>query len=146
MTESSRSNQESDKNSSPKHGSSPKSKLEPNTESISQPDGTAANAPRGETQAQPQKHQPADTGSGKAPLTSQTPEAREGRINPSAPNDATSEGGTGATSKMPANTTRDSAGEIGEPSGEGTLDAPKAPRANEEKDKEREKDESEEAA
>lgn len=69
--------------------------------SVSQPDGTAAEAPRGETGAD---------------LRSQTPEGREGKLNPSAPNDA--------TSNMPANPTRDSAGEIGEPTGRGTLDAP----------------------
>jgi hypothetical protein len=84
---------------------------------MSQADGTAANAPRGETQDS-------------QPVKSQTPENRDGRLNPSAPNDA--------TSKMPENTTRDAAGEVGEPSGEGTLDAPRTP--------ERKKDKSSEAA
>lgn len=91
---------------SPKHGSSPQSTDEQHPKqhsSVSQADGTAANAPRGETQAQPA-------------VRSETPEGREGKLNPSAPNDA--------NSQMPANTTRDSAGEVGEPTGKGTLDAP----------------------
>ena len=90
------------RNSSPKHGSSP-TPLE-HHDSVSQADGTAADAPRGETEAQPK-------------IKSETPEGRDGKINPSAPNDA--------TSGMPLNTTRDSAGEVGDPTGEGTLDAPK---------------------
>jgi hypothetical protein len=116
--------------SSPRHGSSPRTSDQvPDHDSVSQPDGTAAEAPRGETQAQPK--------SGKArgeehQLQSQTPENREGRINPSAPNDA--------TSQMPANTTRDSAGEVGEPTGEGTLDAPKADKHPETTDKEKDED------
>lgn len=90
---------------SPKHGSStPTSDEKTGQASVSQADGTAANAPPGETQALPK-------------LQSETPESREGRINPSAPSNV--------TSKMVSNTTRDSAGEVGEPSGEGTLDAPK---------------------
>lgn len=90
---------------SPHHGSESGSSPDQHPQqhkSVSQADGTAASAPRGET------------GAG---LRSQTPEGREGKLNPSAPNDA--------NSKMPANTTRDSAGEIGEPTGRGTLDAPK---------------------
>lgn len=90
---------------SPHHGSEAGSDADQHPqqhESVSQADGTAANAPRGETEAG---------------LRSQTPEGREGKLNPSAPNDG--------TSSMPANTTRDSAGEIGEPTGRGTLDAPK---------------------
>ena len=99
--------------SSPKHGSSPRPTEEPGEHpSVSQPDGTAAGAPRGETQAQPN---PGEANTQR--LQSETPENREGKINPSAPNDA--------NSQMPANTTRDSAGEVGEPTGKGTLDAPK---------------------
>jgi hypothetical protein len=102
--------------SSPKHGSSPRTSDQvPDHDSVSQPDGTAAEAPRGETQAQPKS---GETSGKQRQLKSETPENREGQINPSAPNDA--------TSQMPANTTRDSAGEVGEPTGEGTLDAPKA--------------------
>ncbi len=101
---------------SPKHGSSPQGNPDANRTqenqsqpSMSQADGTAANAPRGETQAQPQKKE--------SQAKSETPENRAGQINPSAPNDG--------TSGMPANTTRDSAGEVGEPTGQGNLDAPK---------------------
>ena len=129
--------------SSPKHGSSPRADAETSTEtktnSVSQADGTGANAPRGETQAQPRSSEQKKS----ADVTSQTPESRQGKINPSAPNDATSEGSSPSVgAKMPANTTRDSAGEIGEPSGEGTLDAPKNP----EDQKKHKKDEDEEAA
>ena len=95
---------------SPRHGSSPGDNPDQHPRqhnSMSQPDGTAASRPRGEAQ-DPQ-------------LRSETPENREGRLNPSAPNDATSE--------MPANTTRDSAGEVGEPTGRGTLDAPREAQA-----------------
>lgn len=91
---------------SPRHGSSPGSDPDQHPQqhrSVSQPDGTAEDRPRGEAQ-DPQ-------------LRSETPENREGRLNPSAPNDA--------NSQMPTNTTRDSAGEIGEPTGRGTLDAPR---------------------
>jgi hypothetical protein len=112
------------KNTSPKHGSSPSSsELSTDHKSVSQADGTAADAPRGETEAQPK-------------IKSETPEGRDGKINPSAPNDA--------TSTMPSNTTRDSAGEIGEPSGEGTLDAPKSGQTSPDskpKDELQEKDE-----
>lgn len=94
---------------SPRHGSSPhespatKDQHHQPHSSVSQADGTSSHDPKGETQAQPA-------------VKSETPEGRDGRIHPSAPNDATSE--------MPANPTRDSAGEVGEPSGQGTLDAP----------------------
>ena len=106
-----------DPKQSPKHGSSPTADPGQQTQqpSVSQADGTAADAPRGETQDPQRVH-------------SETPEDRMGRLNPSAPNDA--------TSQMPANTTRDSAGEVGEPSGEGTLDAPRTPPAKKEKDSE----------
>ncbi len=100
--------------------------------SVSQADGTAANAPRGETQAQPD-NQGKDT-----QVKSQTPENRAGKINPSAPNDG--------TSGMPANTTRDSSGEVGEPTGEGNLDAPKQGEQPGKDDKGIKKDQEEEAA
>lgn len=114
------------KNPSPKHGSSSQENVDAiqKQPSVSQADGTAANAPRGETQAQPDQAKDPQ-------VKSETPENREGKINPSAPNDAhTPKEGT---SKMPANTTRDSAGEVGEPTGEGNLDAPKldAPKQDE---------------
>jgi len=89
---------------SPHHGSEAGSNPDQHPQqhqSVSQADGTAANAPRGETEPG---------------LRSQTPEGRDGKLHPSAPNDANS---------MPANTTRDSAGEVGEPTGHGNLDAPK---------------------
>jgi hypothetical protein len=120
---------------SPKHGSSPKTfpdrdKNNPleNHASESQADGTAAESPRGETQAQPKPGQnrvqpsgtgptgehPATAGPGETRLRSETPENRTGQINPSAP--------TKSTEGAPANPTMDSAGEVGEPSGRGNLD------------------------
>jgi hypothetical protein len=129
------------KNPSPKHGSAPRGNREaeaPNVNqsqpSVSQADGTAANAPRGETQAQPDKH-------GKDPqVESETPENRASKLNPSAPNEG--------TSYMPANTTRDSSGEVGEPTGEGNLDAPKENEkpGNDEQDIKQEKERKEDAA
>ncbi|MEO5935830.1 MAG: hypothetical protein ABIP81_01315 [Terriglobales bacterium] len=113
---------------SPKHGSSPQSELEGNESkpSVSQADGTAAAAPRGETEP-PTTADPT--------VTSQTPENRAGKVNPSAPNKG--------TSGMPANTTRDSSGEVGEPTGEGTLDAPKE---NEQPGRDKDGNKKEEAA
>jgi len=78
--------------------------------SVSQADGTGGDAPRGETQAQPK---------------SQTPNSDEERKQ--------SEGAPDQeAAKMPANTTRDSAGEVGEPTGRGTLDAPREPGTHDE--------------
>src|SRR4051794_35452829 len=101
---------------SPKHGSSPKTfpdrdkRQSPEDHpSESQPDGTAADAPRGETQAQPSTK-----------LRSETPENRAGQINPSAPTDATEN--AKVVKDLPQNPTMDSAGEVGEPSGRGTMD------------------------
>src|SRR4051812_44491685 len=86
---------------SPKHGSSPKtfpdrdSKNSPEEHSSeSQPDGTAAEAPRGETQAQPSGvgatgQHPSTAGPEHRRVNSDTPENRTGQINPSAPTDAT---------------------------------------------------------
>src|SRR3954468_9098176 len=84
--------------------------------SESQPDGTAAGSPRGETQAhgaQFNKGLADDTNSG---VKSNTPERRTG-INPSAPTNSTE----GGTTSMPQNPTMDSAGEVGEPSGKGNM-------------------------
>jgi hypothetical protein len=133
-------------NRSPKHGSSPKTFPDRDKEnspqdhaSESQPDGTAADAPRGETQAQPKPGQnrvqpsgvgptgdnPATAGSGERRVRSETPENRTGQINPSAPTESTEGANTlaGDVEKdLPPNPTMDSAGEVGEPSGKGTLD------------------------
>jgi hypothetical protein len=124
--------------SSPKHGSSPKmfpdrdkNKSPEEHASESQPDGTAADAPRGETQAQPNAGK-----SGASPrLRSETPENRIGEINPSAPTDATEI--ANVLKDLPQNPTMDSAGEIGDPSGRGTLDID--PEVFEEDEKKRDK-------
>src|SRR5437870_569643 len=92
--------------SSPKHGSSPKTfpdrdkKQSPEDHgSESQADGTAAEAPRGETQSQPSGvgpptgMHPATAGPGRTKVKSETAENRTGQINPSAPTEAT-EGAT----------------------------------------------------
>src|SRR4051794_16684950 len=102
-------------NRSPKHGSSPKTFPDRDTTnspedhgSESQPDGTAAEAPRGESQAQPidaqpkpgqnriqpsgvgpTGNQPATAGHSGRMVNSDTPENRTGQINPSAPTEAT---------------------------------------------------------
>jgi hypothetical protein len=102
------------KSPSPKHGTT----NEPaNIPSESQADGSAAEAPRGETQAQPSGvgTTPATTGGGARQVRSAPPENREGRINPSAPADAT-EGGESTTPEMRPkrdDSLTDSAGEIG---------------------------------
>jgi len=131
---------------SPKHGSSPKTfpdrdkKRAPEDHgSESQADGTAGDDPRGETQAQLHTHQNQPSGvgpTGEHPATagpggtsprvrSETPENRTGQINPSAPTDST-ESSSGewedVEKELPPNPTMDSAGEVGEPSGHGTLD------------------------
>jgi hypothetical protein len=122
---------------SPKHGSSPKSfpdrdkkRTPEDHRSESQADGTAAESPRGETQSQPSGvgptgQHPATAGPGPTTAKSETPENRTGQINPSAPTDST-ESASGewedVERDLPANPTMDSAGEVGEPSGRGTLD------------------------
>ncbi|MCU1307901.1 MAG: hypothetical protein JWN45_2596 [Acidobacteriaceae bacterium] len=131
-------------NPSPKHGSSPKTfpdrdKKRPPEDhgSESQADGTAGDAPRGETRSDAHHNQPSGVGptgqhpatagpGGKSPrVRSETPENRTGQINPSAPTDST-ESASGewehVEKELPPNPTMDSAGEVGEPSGRGTLD------------------------
>jgi hypothetical protein len=115
-----------DENPSPKHGStSEPDKKSP--KSVSQADGTAAGDPKGETKAQPSssdRQDPSTTGKAHAPLNSQTPEAREGAVNPSAPTAGT-EGGRNDLSQQFASDgppTMDSAGETGTQTGEGTLE------------------------
>ena len=97
---------------SPKHGTPPAP-----PQSVSQPDGTASDQPRGETQAQPNASNRETTR-----VNSQTPENRSGKINPSAPTEST-EGGhvtDHLVSKGPS--TRDASGEVGHSSGKGTLE------------------------
>lgn len=136
-----------DKNQSPKHGSSPVTNIEDqkNQKSVSQADGTAAQDPKGETQAQPQQgakqadaqpsgsnaQNPATAGNSDAKVQGQTPEAREGKINPSAPGESTAGGisagssaqedSTPAPAKKDYPATMDSAGEIGDNSGKGNM-------------------------
>ena len=87
--------------------------------SENQADGTAADRPRGETQAhaaQFNKGLADDTGSGK--VKSSSPEKRTAaKIDPSSPTNSTE----GGTTSMPQNPTMDSAGEIGEPTGKGNM-------------------------
>src|SRR5437588_8662223 len=120
-------------NPSPKHGSTTEPEKK-SPKSVSQADGTAAgdpkgetNAPKGETQAQPSSsdgQDPSTAGKTHRPLASQTPEQREGAVNPSAPTEGT-EGGRNDLSQQFASDgppTMDSAGETGTQSGEGTLE------------------------
>ena len=98
-------------------------------ESESQPDGTAADSPRGETQAQPsgphtpETRNPATAGPEHRSLRSQSPENREGRLNPSAPTQATEgvdqAGPVPSTKGAPLN---DTFGEAGDPHGRGNLE------------------------
>ena len=123
-------------NPSPKHGttSEPQEALKKPPKSVSQPDGTAAGDPKGETsaskgetQAQPSGsdgQNPATAGKTNAPVNSQTAERRHGAINPSAPTQGT-EGGDNQLSKQFTSDgppTMDSAGETGTRSGKGTLE------------------------
>lgn len=136
------------KQQSPKHGSSPESNVEPQKQkSVSQADGTAAQDPKGETQAQPDSsaqrnsaqpsgsnaQNPATAGPGNTTVQGQTPEARENKLNPSAPNQSTGDQGgnragqsaelnsTPAPVKKDYPATMDSAGEIGDNSGKGNM-------------------------
>jgi hypothetical protein len=119
-------------NPSPKHGSTSEPEKK-SPKSVSQADGTAAadlkgeTSAKGESQSQPSGsdgQSPATAGKTNAPLSSQTPESRQGTINPSAPTQGT-EGGRNDLSKQFASDgppTMDSAGETGTQSGEGTLE------------------------
>jgi hypothetical protein len=108
---------------SPKHGTTNPER----PQSQSQPDGTAADAPRGETAAQPSGPHggnPATAGPEHRELRSQTPENREGRLNPSAPT-----GGTEIAHNDPHPSTagrplNDTFGEAGDAAGRGTLQVP----------------------
>src|SRR5438270_9220748 len=130
---------------SPKHGSTSEPEKH-SPKSVSQADGTAADDPKGETKkaetkeaegetrsakgqskAQPSSsdgQDPSTAGKTHAPLSSQTPERRQGSVNPSAPTQST-EGGHNDLSQQFASDgppTMDSAGETGTQSGEGTLE------------------------
>jgi hypothetical protein len=99
-------------NHCPKLGSDPA-----NSASISQPDGTAADSPRGETQAHP------NTSNRDYPRANpETSENQQGRINPSAPMDSTEGGHVTEHLVSEGPSTRDSSGEVGHPSGKGTLE------------------------
>ena len=114
-----------EKNFSPQHRTTNNEAKD--KKSLSQADGTAADDHKGETQAQPSSSDganPATAGKTHAPLQSQTPENRAGQINPSAPTAGT-EGGENKLGQQFASDgppTRDSAGEIGTQSGQGTLE------------------------
>jgi hypothetical protein len=125
------------KNPSPKHGSSPKtfperdkSKSPEDHASESQADGTAAEAPRGETQSQPSGvgptgEHPATAGLGPTEVRSETPENRTGQINPSGPANGTEGAMTNMgsiTEGLPENPNMNSFGEVGEPTGKGNMD------------------------
>jgi hypothetical protein len=86
------------------------------TDAVSQADGTAADAPRGETQAQPT---PANANTTR--VNSQTPENRTGQINRSAPTESTEGGHVTHHLVGSGPSTMDSFGEVGHPSGKGTL-------------------------
>ncbi len=116
-----------DKNPSPQHGTTSKETDGSSKKSMSQADGTASQDPKGETQAQPSSpdgQNPATAGRTNAPVKSQTPENREGKINPSAPTAGT-EGGENKLGQQFASDgppTMDSAGETGTQTGKGTLE------------------------
>lgn len=95
-------------------------------ESQSQPDGTAANDARGETQAQPSGPHggnPATAGKSAAPVNSQTPEKRESQINPSATTQGT-EFNAEPHASTPGAPLNDTFGEAGDPHGRGNLQVP----------------------
>jgi hypothetical protein len=109
-------------NPSPKHGSTTDT-----PGSISQPDGTAADAPRGETKEQPNPRgetqaQPNSTNANAARVNSQTPENRTGQLNPSAPTEATEGGHVTEQLVSEGPSTMDEFGQVGHPSGKGTLE------------------------
>ena len=116
-----------DQNPSPKHGTTSEPSKNTSKKNMSQADGTAAQDSKGETQAQPSssdRENPATAGKAHAPLQSQTPENRQGKINPSAPTEGT-EGGRNNLGKQFASDgppTMDSAGETGTQNGKGTLE------------------------
>ena len=119
---------------SPQHGTTNDAPDTP--QSSSQPDGTAADAPRGETQARaPQQTESAGaeaesrrphaenrTAAGKssAPVNSQTSENRQSTINPSATTQST-EIDRATTKGSPLS---DTFGEAGDPHGRGNLEIP----------------------
>jgi hypothetical protein len=91
--------------------------------SSSQADGTAADAPRGETGAQPSgphSDNPATAGKSDATVSSQTPESRQGRINPSAPTQGTEID----HAVIRGSSLSDTFGEAGDPHGRGNLPIP----------------------
>lgn len=102
--------------------------------SQNQADGTAADRPAGETQAQSAQFNKGladDSGAGEK--KSNKPEHKNaGKIDPSSP----TKGTEGGTTSMPRNPTMDSAGEIGEPSGKGTINLKENTMNKEHKNKE----------
>jgi hypothetical protein len=98
-------------NRSPKHGN-------PETpESVSQPDGTASDSPRGETQAQPNASNRETTR-----VNSEIPENREDRTTRSARTESIGGGHVIEQLVSDGPSTRDSSGEVGHSSGKGTLE------------------------
>lgn len=110
-------------NKSPKHGTT-----NDTPESESQADGTAANAPRGETKAQPSGYRgdnPATAGKQSSPARSHMPENRQKAIRPSAPIEGT-EGveNAGPIPSGKGSPLNDTFGEAGDPFGRGNLEIP----------------------
>jgi len=85
-------------------------------ESVSQSDGTAAQDPRGETQAQPNPKNVENA------VTPASADRSEQQINPSAPTESTEGGHVTEHLVGSGPSTMDSFGEVGHPSGKGTLE------------------------
>jgi hypothetical protein len=117
----SQSNKNVDK--SPKHGTT-----NPETpQSQSQADGTAAGDQRGATGAQssgPHRGNPATAGKNTTSVSSQTPENREGKLDPSAPTKGTEDAHTSPHPSTEGRPLNDTFGEAGDPAGRGTLQVP----------------------
>jgi hypothetical protein len=87
-------------------------------QSQNQPDGTAADRPRGDTQTESAQFNKGLADPGPGEKKNKKPEQQAaGKIDPSSPTNSTE----GGTTSMPRNPTMDSAGEVGEPSGKGTI-------------------------
>lgn len=85
--------------------------------SVSQADGTAAQDHPGETQAQPNS-----TNAETSRVNRQPSQNRTGQINPSAPTESTEGGRVTEHLVGSGPSTMDTAGEVGHPSGKGTLE------------------------
>jgi hypothetical protein len=99
------------KTRNPKRGNNPE-----RSGSMSQPDGTAADRPRGEAQAPPGN---ADR---ETDANARTQEGQSRQINPSAPTQGTESGHVTQELVSQGPSTRDAFGEVGHSSGKGTLE------------------------